>query len=263
MKEYPKEYEDFFRPSDVWSPASLWTMKNINRDGGIEYGSIGEELFTEYYKRILLEFFDNVWLGAVRYSWLTFQFSRKGRPSWGDNLLKMRVTDRTAKKVDGSLRAEGIPFGTFPRRILGIDRWAMAESFAFRHTATYVPSLFPKEVLLAHDPFKEPEFFAFPYKKITLDFLLPVYQMEERLDLLKIAEDRGMVWEEFMDYVLNYISCYNEEHGKRFFSVVKRPPIPTYFRDARRVGLNRKVSTARKPVAPIFPPESEEGVQKL
>jgi hypothetical protein len=61
-------------------------------------------------------------------------------------------------------------------------------------------------------PFENPDYYKFPYKNISPDFLILVWRMKERLALLKIADEKKMTYAVFMDYVINYIYCYNEEH---------------------------------------------------
>ena len=51
---------------------------------------------------------------------------------------------------------------------------------------------------------------------MKLEHLLFVHQITERLDLLKIGEDRAMSFIDFADYVVNYILCFNEEHGETY-----------------------------------------------
>lgn len=48
---------------------------------------------------------------------------------------------------------------------------------------------------------------------MNFNCLCLVYMMPERLELLKHGEDKGMDFATFVDYVINYINCYNEDKG--------------------------------------------------
>lgn len=45
--------------------------------------------------------------------------------------------------------------------------------------------------------------------------------MDERMDLLKIAEEKNMSSFEFMDFVINYINCLNDEEDKTVYIFLK------------------------------------------
>ena len=51
--------------------------------------------------------------------------------------------------------------------------------------------------------------------------LVLVYQMDERMDLLKKAEEGKMTYYEFLDFILNYTFCVNDEAGKTIYTFVK------------------------------------------
>ena len=58
--------------------------------------------------------------------------------------------------------------------------------------------------------------YEYPYKYMTFACLVIVQRMDERLDLLKYGEEKKMKYYEFVDYVTNYMKCYNEEHGRKY-----------------------------------------------
>jgi hypothetical protein len=65
------------------------------------------------------------------------------------------------------------------------------------------------------NPFENPDYYAFPYKNITPDFLIFVYQMNARFDLLKQADEAAMTFAEFGDFVLDFIFIENDRLGRK------------------------------------------------
>ena len=61
------------------------------------------------------------------------------------------------------------------------------------------------------NPFENPEFYKFPYKNVSVDYMLVVYQMDDRLGLLDIAEKQNMSYARFLDYVINHAYSVNDE----------------------------------------------------
>lgn len=64
------------------------------------------------------------------------------------------------------------------------------------------------------NPFEE--IYEYPFKHMNLDCLLLVGIMPQRMHLLKHGEKKEMDYMEFMDYAINYIKCYNEEHEDKY-----------------------------------------------
>lgn len=111
------------------------------------------------------------------------------------------------------------------RNIIGLDFSVIKKNTFFYKITTYFPDFFP--LFYENNPFENPEYYNFPYQHVTPDFLFLVYQMPERLDLLDIAEKKKMVFGKFLDYVINYVMCYNNDHGKQiytFMSIGKGSP---------------------------------------
>jgi hypothetical protein len=114
-------------------------------------------------------------------------------------------------------------------------------TFFFNKIITYFDDFFPD--FDEHNPFEEPEYFKYPYEYVSTAHLVLVYQMDERMDLLKKAEEEKMTYYEFLDFVLNYTLCVNDDLGKTVYTFRKPkvtnqfPPYVQYhFRDTRRRG---------------------------
>lgn len=184
FQEYPKEYEDLKRrpfedtfPNNIFSPIGT-REEYVARVRKAEF-NISVTAF-----RCLVE---HTWLG------LNFVYRgkrRKGLYSNGD------WYDRA--------------YGYFMRQMVGLPGIFMTRSGWFYRIGTYLNDLFPG--YLSHDPWEEPEYFKFPFENIGIDHMYFVYQMPERFNLLQIAEDRNMSYNEFYDFVVNYIYCANDRN---------------------------------------------------
>ena len=131
----------------------------------------------------------------------------------------------------------------FFRALVGTDRGVVSGSALFLPTCSYFNEFF--EDFLGHDPFDEPEYFSFPYKNISLDFLYVVHQVENRLDFLKEAEEKKMKYDVFVNWVSNWILCYNEEKDENIYGVTSIPRTGYLIRrlkDKKKEFLKEKLS---------------------
>lgn len=78
-----------------------------------------------------------------------------------------------------------------------------------RHVDDLHPGFF--EIL---DPFKAK--LEYPYKHANLAFLVTVTEMDEAIGLMEEAERRSMNYNQFMDFLANWIACYNEKYGEKY-----------------------------------------------
>lgn len=185
MKRFPKVSEDIYDAS-----------KGYLRPGKIS-SSLGsaEELsarFQAFYKDVHRLYFDFI----VKQIWLEQQFMYGG--------LRRRKRHGNGFDQDRS-------FGYFMKTMVGFSQKALTTSFYFTAVATYLKDFFPD--FLNHDPFKEPGYFEFPYRSISLDHLVFVYMVHNRLDLLKEAEERSMALAEFSNWAANWVMCYASDEG--------------------------------------------------
>ena len=101
----------------------------------------------------------------------------------------------------------GDAFLKLMRRSVGKDPQAITRGSDFGRIESYFDELYPE--FLERDPFQEPEYYKFPYQNISMDFLLVVYQMDNRLELLKDADERNLPIAKFMDKVDEYVMAEN------------------------------------------------------
>ena len=62
--------------------------------------------------------------------------------------------------------------------------------------------------------------YEYPYTYMTFDCLFLVYQMPDRLELLKIGEERAMGYSTFVDYIFNHVLCSNEESDTEEYKIM-------------------------------------------
>jgi len=103
-------------------------------------------------------------------------------------------------------------FGIYHRQFVGIDPRFFTRQHRYSILASYIPNFYPK--FYEGNPFTHPEDYKLPYKHIDQDFMMLVYQMPDRLDLLQYADDNNMNYNVFIDFVMNHFHCLNEELGE-------------------------------------------------
>lgn len=206
FKEFPKTYEDVYTRHDV--------LKKCK----IEHVTIDDGMFVSEYKNLCRDFlseslrmlFDN----SIKFFWLQHKFQYMG--------YKRKKPGTNYWPVD-------IGLAVFLRNQVGIDYRVLTRNFFYRKLYSYFEDMFPE--FHKRNPFKEPEYYTYPYKHVTVDFLTIVEQVPQRFDLLRIAEEKKMKWDEFIDYVINWVLCYNEEVGKRVFTIINVQMCPPYVRN--------------------------------
>ncbi len=214
MKKHPKTYEDVFSKD----------YKGSNHKLDLEKVSVGRDLeLTEYiglFKNFLNKFYEDLFDGYVRISWLRRKFSycrlETKLPMYKNPLVL------------------NLAFVKFLRRSIGKDLQVITRGKTFSRIETYFSDFFPG--FLEGNPFENPEFYKFPYKFITLDYLFLVNQMDDRLELLDIAEQEQMPFAVFMDYVINHASTENELLDKPRYSIRHNydKNSPFYIRDLKK-----------------------------
>ena len=189
MKNYEKRYEDVFTSERTLKKCEIGkvTLSGLSVE---EYQLKLRDQFRKYE----LDVFD----GLVKLVWLLQKFSYNG-------MTRGRVAEAHNNYLDGA-------FGVFTRHFIGYDHRVITRDDMINKVITYFYDFFPDFDI--NDPFKSK--YEYPYKYMNFGCLIMVYQMPERLDLLDHGEKLGMNHTRFNDYVINYISCYNEEHGDTY-----------------------------------------------
>lgn len=190
MKQYPKVNADVykFNPKD----------KRPGRIGST-LGS-AEELavrFKQFYKELDSYTFDSI----VKRLWLEQHFTYNGNPR--------RVRFGNGFASDWS-------WGFFMRFLVGSHNRAN-DSLLSVAVSTYLKEFFPDFML--HDPFKEPEYYKFPYQNVSLAHMAFVHMMHNRIEILDYAEKEGLGFVDFVNWVYNWAQCYNDEIGENKYQL--------------------------------------------
>lgn len=198
MKEYEKEYENYFTNEELSSKRCKM------EDVGVTDGIVLDEYAGKMRKEII-DFQKSIFDHLVKIAWLTRKFTYKGQK-------------RTFERGDGYAERGGSSseahraFTVFLRNYIKCERYLLFGGRELSHICSYFDSFFPD--FDSSNPFLAT--YVYPYQHMTLECLLLVRKMPERMELLAIGEARGMDYPRFGDYVFNYALCYNEEHGDTY-----------------------------------------------
>ena len=207
MKQYPKTYEDVFTAPRYFSRCKISKVSTDIDLPTDEYVSLLQKTIAGFERSI----FDNL----VKIYWLYHRFCYRGQ--------------HRLKNIGNGWMLD-YAFGVFMRRFVGFDNRFLNFGPVFPKLASYLKDFFPDFDI--QDPFKER--LEYPYKHVTLECLVMVYQMPERLELLQYMEDNRLGYLEFMDYLLNYLYCHNDDVGYQHYNLnVSTHTIMPYVRVAR------------------------------
>ncbi len=191
FKNYPRKYEKVFSdPEELKKKCNIEKVTAFNNiPGNI---SVYLRLFQDTAWKFQMDLFNNL----VKLEWLKRRFCYKG-------------VHRVKKNGNGFKNLEQ-PYGLFMRGFAGISNKTLyASSTWLGKLVNYFDELFPN--FNTGNPFEEK--YEYPFEFMNIDCLLLVNKMPERMDLLQYGESQKMNYLQFTDYVINYINCYNDEHG--------------------------------------------------
>jgi len=209
-KDYPRTYERVFTDEGLLRRNKPKGMSTTYKGGYTKY----VEKFKEFRDANDRQFFDSI----VRLMWLKKKLYYKRRMSLGNV--------RSGFKMSAMFR-------TFILSEVGFEYKMYSETFFFSKISSYFDDIFSG--FNEHNPFEEPEHYKYPYKNITLAHMTAVYQMDERLEILKKADDENMPYCEFLDFVINYALSANEESPRDIFEIKrgKKNTLPFYIKNIR------------------------------
>lgn len=157
--------------------------------------------YTDLFVDFLRTFYSELYNYYVKLAWLRKNFSYKGKRI-GHN--------GNSKYVHGV-------FVKYLRRIVGMDIQIITRGSHFSSVTSYFDEFYPGFEL--GNPFENPEFYKFPYKNISIEFLVSVAHMDERLVLLKEADEQKMTHAIFLDFITNHVKCENEGRKKDKYEI--------------------------------------------
>jgi len=198
MKKYKREYELVFSDPDLNKKKCDLEKVSICED------VMSEENYASMLHDELKELQEETYQRLVRIAWLMrrFCYRDKRRKNFYSNGIEL---DRA--------------FAVYMRYIVGYDTKLVAGRHSmFSKILTYFDDFYPNfdEINPLKAKTNQSTEYHYPYEHMNFECLYLVYQLDERMDLLKEGEEQKMGMSEFMDYVNNYISCYNEEHGDTY-----------------------------------------------
>ena len=203
MQEFPKTYEDVLTSKRV--------TKNCDLDNVGFNGEISKTEYLNTFKKTVKEYQIIMFDQWVKIYWLMVNFSYK---------------DIVKKTMLRTNRYNDAVFSIFCRNYINFNQRLLTNNIYFNKIATYFSDFFPDYI--NGNPFNE--VYEYPFEFMTFDCLLLVYQIPDRLELLKLGEERKMSYPEFTDYIYNHVLCLNEELGTKDYSIISTSNTPPYIK---------------------------------
>jgi hypothetical protein len=198
--DYPHQYEYVFTDKEHIN-------KVCNLDQIDFHGGIPEDVWTymDMVKDVSEGFEKIFWDFSVKLHWLMKRFRYEGKP-YIRRHQKLRKGD-VPNSVNEAIKVLFINYINTDLKF-----WFHTNS-PFMDIISYVDELYPN--LLDLNPYTEE--IKYPFKYMTIPCLSVVKRMDERMDLLRHCEEKKMTYSGFLDYIINYISCVNENVGITYF----------------------------------------------
>lgn len=192
MKNYERRYKKTFSSDATFEKCDL---SKVSTDIGMP-----TEKYIDLIQQQVLEFQAVIFEYLVKLKWLLGKFVYDGKP-------RTDISKSNGPKLDTM-------FTIFMRNYVGFSQNIITKNYMNSKIMSYFKDFFPDFEI--KNPFEDPEYFQYPYSVATFEHICLVYQMPERLELLQYAEKNSLSYVDFFDYVVNYIHCYNEEHGETY-----------------------------------------------
>lgn len=191
FKKYPKTYENVFTSKRTLNKCKIEKVScDVNWD---------TPAYCEKVKKAVAMFEVDLFDHLVKIFWLVRRFCYGG-------------INRGARRWNGVYLDSA--FGVFMRSHVGIESRMIMWDHVYSKIGTYLDDFFPD--FDVRNPFSEK--LEYPFKCMSLECLVVVYKMAERLELLKEGEHQKMSYTQFLDYVINYLNCYNDEVGYKHYT---------------------------------------------
>lgn len=195
-KLYRKTYENVFSEDKPEISTRLFIDK-VSVDG------MEVDEYTKLFKKFLNNFYTQLFDGFVRLSWLRRKFKYYNR--------------KFVLPMTKNSRIHNAAFVKFLRRNIGKDMQIITRGKVFSKIEDYFEGFFPG--FMDGNPFENPEYYKFPFKNITLEYLVVVHQVDDRIEILKHADEQNMSFATFCDYAINHIYSYNYENGRDRYQI--------------------------------------------
>lgn len=190
MKFYKKQYEDVFGSKRNLKKCDFTKVSSTD---GLNYVAYGKQL-RQRFKKFQKDIFDNL----IKTEWLFRRFCYRGKT-------------RNKKWSNGANMDAA--FGVYIRSFVGYDNRMVSKDQFYTKIRSYFDEFFPE--FNSDNPFKKK--YRYPFKYMTLECLVVVYAIKERMELLKYCERKKMSYVKFLDYIINYIYSYNDDVGYHYY----------------------------------------------
>lgn len=207
MREFPPDMQDYEK---VFTNESFLRRMHLDDMEAVSFESLNQ--YKVELGNFLKEESDKAWKALVGIAWFFSKFRSKTKSNIIQNRMRISL---------------------FCKSIIGYDHRFISSSFYYTKIMSYYEDLIPN--FDQSDFLNNPEEFEFPYKNLNMDHLVVVYQMPERLDILRYADEHKMSYCVFMDFVINYIGKYNETEPKKVYELMRTLRYPAYVKN-----LNKK-----------------------
>ena len=191
MKMYEKRYENIFTSERSLKKCDFNKISTDIGLNAVEYRDLFRKAVITYERTVFTSF--------VKIMWLRGRFLYDGMPR-----IRRR---RNGAHLDGA-------YGVFIRHHVGVNSAEFTTGF-LDIVSTYLYDFFPNFEVM--NPFED--VMEYPYEHIRFSHLFLVYQMTERMELIEYAEKNKVMYDEFADFVLNYVYSLNEEKGEEWYRV--------------------------------------------
>ena len=225
FKEYEKKYEDY--PTIEYEDRGKKRIKCELEKVSTRIGWDVDQ-YLKVFKDEMWRIEGETFIRAIRLIWLSDQF--------GYN-KDFRPRINTSRGYPGVYFASAL--GSFVRYYVGFDNRLFLQSLPFLIIRSYLLDWYPN--IREENPFEVE--IKYPYDYMNMECAGLVYRMPERMELLKIGEERKMTFPNFLNYVVNYIFCYNEEHGDTYYLYTRAIGINKIFMHVRLVKKYESIKT--------------------
>ena len=197
FKSFPCKYEKVFTEQE-----NFLKRCDIDKISPFNNVPLNTSLYVAEFKKEMMSFEKDTFNHLVKIAWLMRRFCYNG---------ERRL------RHGGNGQLLDTAYGLFVRNFVGYDtKFIYSNKSSISKILTYMDDLFPN----FDDGNPIEESYEYPYKVVTLSHMVLVYQMTERMELLDCAEKKGLTYVEFLDYIINYINCHNDEIGENEYEFI-------------------------------------------
>ncbi len=192
FKNYPQKYEPYATRED-----KLRCYCVIDKVSAFNDVPGNTAIYLKMFRDTLKKFHEEIFNNMVKIEWLKRRFCYGG---------EHRVEDNQRGRMDAH-------YGIFVKYYVGAEMKKFYTSGEWANRLTkYFDDFFPN--FNEGNPFVDN--YRYPFEYMSIDCLLLVNRIPERMNLLKYGESQKMEYPQFVDYVINWYKCYNEEEGETY-----------------------------------------------